>query len=101
MDLEDNRRSSGGTLPPPKPQRSFQQALTPLGKTVRSTPPPTGPPPSIPSPRSGQPRPLVPSSFCDCNIGGEENVYRTCNPSVFQVCQREKDHKTGVQETQH
>ncbi|XP_055947230.1 coiled-coil domain-containing protein AGAP005037-like isoform X4 [Argiope bruennichi] len=50
----------GGTLPPPKPQRSFQQALTPLGKTVRSTPPPTGPPPSIPSPRSGQPRPLVP-----------------------------------------
>ncbi|XP_071040803.1 coiled-coil domain-containing protein AGAP005037 isoform X10 [Parasteatoda tepidariorum] len=50
----------GGTLPPPKPQRSFQQALTPLGKTIRSTPPPTGPPPSIPSPRSGQPRPLVP-----------------------------------------
>ncbi|KAG8184101.1 hypothetical protein JTE90_025407 [Oedothorax gibbosus] len=47
----------GGTLPPPKPQRSFQQTLTPLGKTVRSTPPPTGPPPSIP----GQPRsPLVP-----------------------------------------
>ncbi|XP_035217573.1 sickle tail protein-like isoform X2 [Stegodyphus dumicola] len=50
----------GGTQPPPKPQRSFQQALTPLGKTVRSTPPPSGPPPSIPSPRSGQPRPLVP-----------------------------------------
>ncbi|XP_054713991.1 LOW QUALITY PROTEIN: coiled-coil domain-containing protein AGAP005037-like [Uloborus diversus] len=50
----------GGTQPPPKPQRSFQQTLTPLGKTVRSTPPPTGPPPSIPSPRSGQPRPLVP-----------------------------------------
>ncbi|GIY51916.1 coiled-coil domain-containing protein AGAP005037 [Caerostris darwini] len=53
-------QGGGGTLPPPKPQRSFQQALTPLGKSVRSTPPPTGPPPSIPSPRSGQPRPLVP-----------------------------------------
>ncbi|GFS89521.1 hypothetical protein TNCV_1810211 [Trichonephila clavipes] len=26
---------------------------------------------------------------------------RTCDPSVFQVCQREKYHKTGVQETQH
>lgn len=46
--------------PPPKPQRSFQQAGTlPLGKGIRCTPPPpTGPPPSIPSPRSGMPRPL-------------------------------------------
>ncbi|GFY02017.1 uncharacterized protein TNCV_5098781 [Trichonephila clavipes] len=44
---------------------------------------------------------LAPSSFCDCNIGGEKGKCRTCDPSVFQVCQREKDHKTGVQETQH
>ncbi|GFU75372.1 uncharacterized protein TNCV_2941271 [Trichonephila clavipes] len=38
---------------------------------------------------------LVPSSFCDCNIGGEGKC-RTCDPSVFQVCQREKDVETNI-----
>ncbi|XP_067130546.1 coiled-coil domain-containing protein AGAP005037-like isoform X4 [Centruroides vittatus] len=38
----------GPVMPPPKPQRSFQQGVP----VLPITPPPPGPPPSIPSPRS-------------------------------------------------
>lgn len=47
-----------GNQPPPKPQRSFQQAMVPLSKGVRSTPAPSGPSPSIPSSRTTQSRTL-------------------------------------------
>ncbi|XP_022246289.1 coiled-coil domain-containing protein CG32809-like isoform X3 [Limulus polyphemus] len=53
----DQSLPPGSAQPPPKPQRSFQQALVPLTKAVHSTPPPTGPLPAIPSPRSAQPKP--------------------------------------------
>ncbi|XP_076361917.1 coiled-coil domain-containing protein AGAP005037-like isoform X4 [Tachypleus tridentatus] len=52
----DQSLPPGSTQPPPKPQRSFQQALVPLTKAVRSTPPPTGTLPAINSPRSAQPK---------------------------------------------
>ncbi|XP_023216951.1 coiled-coil domain-containing protein CG32809-like isoform X7 [Centruroides sculpturatus] len=51
--------SPGSNQPPPKPQRSFQQAMVPLSKGVRSTPAPSGPSPAIPSTRSTQSRTLV------------------------------------------
>lgn len=47
-----------GNQPPPKPQRSFQQAMVPLSKGVRSTPAPSGPSPAIPSTRTTQSRTL-------------------------------------------
>ncbi|XP_022246288.1 coiled-coil domain-containing protein CG32809-like isoform X2 [Limulus polyphemus] len=56
----DQSLPPGSAQPPPKPQRSFQQALVPLTKAVHSTPPPTGPLPAIPSPRSAQPKPERP-----------------------------------------
>uniref|UniRef100_T1JCW6 Actin interacting protein 3-like C-terminal domain-containing protein n=1 Tax=Strigamia maritima TaxID=126957 RepID=T1JCW6_STRMM len=46
----------GPIQPPPKPQRTYQQPVTSMAKSVRATPPPQGPPPPAPSPspRSNQ-----------------------------------------------
>ncbi|GFW34506.1 RNase H domain-containing protein [Trichonephila clavipes] len=40
---------------------------------------------------------LVPSSFCDCNIGGEENVILLCSKvhgtSAFSICRNPRDRR--------